>query len=49
VISTKPDLNRLITADAKLDGTYLLRTCDPHLSTEDIALGCQQLLEGERG
>ena len=38
VISTKPDLNRLITADAKLDRTYLLCICDPHLSTEDIAL-----------
>jgi len=38
-----------ITADAKLDGKYLLRTCDPHLSTEDIALGYKQLLEVERG
>ena len=28
-----------ITADAKLDRKYLLRTSDPHLSTEDIALG----------
>ena len=28
-----------ITADAKLDGKYLLRTSAPHLSTEDIALG----------
>jgi hypothetical protein len=27
-----------IAADAKLDGKYLLRTSDPHLSTEDIAL-----------
>ena len=38
-----------IAADAKLDGKYLLRTCDPHLSTEDIALGYKQLLEVERG
>jgi hypothetical protein len=44
VIATKPDPNRLITADAKLDGKYLLRTCDPHLSTEDLALGYQQPL-----
>ena len=38
-----------ITADTKLDGKYLLRTSDPHLSTEDIALGYKQLLEVERG
>jgi len=38
-----------ITADAKLDGKHLLRTSDPHLSTEDIALGYKQLLEVERG
>ena len=38
-----------ITADAKLDGKYLLRTSDPHLSTKDIALGYKQLLEVERG
>ena len=38
-----------ITADAKLDGKYLLRTSDPHLSTEDIAMGYKQLLEVERG
>jgi len=38
-----------VTADAKLDGKYLLRTSDPHLSTEDIALGYKQLLEVERG
>jgi hypothetical protein len=29
--------------------TYLLRTSDPHLSTEDIALGYKQLLQGFRG
>jgi Transposase DDE domain len=38
-----------ITADAKLDGKYLLRTCDPDLTSEDIALGYKQLLEVERG
>src|SRR3954454_15794341 len=38
-----------VTADAKLDGKYLLRTSDPHLSAEDIALGYKQLLEVERG
>jgi len=38
-----------VAADARLDGKYLLRTSDPHLSTEDIALGYKQLLEVERG
>lgn len=38
-----------VAADAKLDGKYLLRTSDPRLSTEDIALGYKQLLEVERG
>jgi hypothetical protein len=38
-----------VAADAKLDGKYLLRTSDPHLSTEDIALGYKQLLEVECG
>ncbi len=32
-----------VTAEAKLDGKYLLRTCDPHLSAEDVALGYKQL------
>jgi hypothetical protein len=36
-----------VTADTKLEGKYLLRTCDPQLS--DIALGYKQLLEVERG
>jgi hypothetical protein len=39
----------VVAADAKLDGKYLLRTSDPHLSTEDIALSYKQLLEVERG
>jgi hypothetical protein len=40
---------RAIAAEEKLDGKYLLRTNDPHLSAEDIALGYKQLLEVERG
>jgi Transposase DDE domain len=38
-----------IKAEANLDGKYLLRTSDPHLSAEDIALGYKQLLQVERG
>jgi len=38
-----------ITADAKLDGKFLLRTADPTLSAEDVALGYRQLLQVERG
>ena len=34
--------------EANLDGKYLLRSCDPDLSAEDIALGYKQLLEVER-
>jgi transposase len=37
-----------ITADEKLDGKYLLRSSDPSLSAEDIALGYKQLSEVER-
>ena len=51
--TTKSGLLRInrtaITADAKLDGKFLLRTSDPTLSTEDVALGYKQLLEVERG
>jgi transposase len=36
-------------AEANLDGKYLLRSSDPQLSAEDIALGYKQLLEVERG
>ena len=36
-------------AEANLDGKYLLRTSDPKMSAEDIALGYKQLLEVERG
>jgi transposase len=38
-----------IKTEAGLDGKYLLRTSDPHLPAEDIALGYKQLLEVERG
>jgi hypothetical protein len=38
-----------IKAEARLDGKYLLRSSDPQLSAEDIALGYKQLLEVERG
>jgi Transposase DDE domain len=40
---------KAIKAETNLDGKYLLRACDPHLSAEDIALGYKQLLEVERG
>jgi transposase len=38
-----------ITQEAKFDGKFLLRTSDPTLSAEDVALGYKQLLEVERG
>jgi hypothetical protein len=38
-----------IKAEENLDGKYLLRCSDPHLSAEDVALGYKQLLEVERG
>jgi hypothetical protein len=38
-----------IKAEENLDGKYLLRTSDPKLAAEDIALGYKQLLEAERG
>jgi hypothetical protein len=38
-----------IKVEAKLDGKYLLRATDPHLSAEDIAVGYKQLFEVERG
>jgi len=38
-----------VKAEENLDGKYLLRTSDPKLSAEDIALGYKQLLEVERG
>jgi hypothetical protein len=36
-------------AEENLDGKYLLRTSDPAMTAEDIALGYRQLLEVERG
>jgi hypothetical protein len=38
-----------IKTEANLDGKYLLRCADPHMSAEDIALGYKQLLQVERG
>ncbi|HXZ75770.1 MAG TPA: transposase [Streptosporangiaceae bacterium] len=38
-----------VRAEENLDGKYLLRSCDPHLTAQDIALGYKQLLEVERG
>jgi transposase len=38
-----------VTAEARLDGKYLLATSDPDLSAEDVALGYKNLLEAERG
>jgi transposase len=40
---------KAIAAEAKLDGKFLLRSSDPHLSAEDIAAGYKQLLTVERG
>jgi hypothetical protein len=40
---------KAIDAEANLDGKFLLRSSDPKLSAEDIALGYKQLLEVERG
>jgi len=37
-----------IKSEERLDGKYLLRTSDPSLSAEDVALGYKQLLEAER-
>lgn len=51
--TTKTGLLRIdrtaIARDAHLDGKFLLRTSDPTLSAEDVALGYKQLLEVERG
>ncbi len=38
-----------IATEEKLDGKYLLRSNEPGLTAEDIALGYKQLLEVERG
>jgi len=38
-----------VAAEGRLDGKYLLRCSDPHLSAEDIALGYKQLIQVERG
>ncbi len=38
-----------VRRESHLDGKFLLRTSDPTLSAEDVALGYKQLLEVERG
>jgi hypothetical protein len=38
-----------VAAEERLDGKFLLRSSDPSLSAEDVALGYKQLLEVERG
>ncbi len=38
-----------VAREARLDGKFLLRTSDPTLSAEDVALGYKQLLQVERG
>ncbi len=38
-----------VSRDQQLDGKYLLRSSDPTLSAEDLALGYRQLLQVERG
>lgn len=38
-----------IATEANYDGKFLLRTSDPTLTAEDVALGYKQLLEVERG
>jgi Transposase DDE domain len=38
-----------VHAEERFDGKFLLRTSDPTLSAEDVALGYKQLLEVERG
>jgi hypothetical protein len=40
---------KAVKTETNLDGKYLLRCSDPHLSAEDIAVGYKQLLEVERG
>jgi len=38
-----------VRAEERLDGKFLIRCGDPKITAEDIALGCKQLLEAERG
>ena len=51
--TTKTGLLRIdraaVKAEAHLDGKFLLRSSDPTLTAEDIALGYKQLLQVERG
>ncbi|PWU49672.1 IS1634 family transposase [Micromonospora sp. S4605] len=41
--------NAKVKTESRLDGKYLIATSDPHISTEDVALGYKNLLEAERG
>jgi DDE family transposase len=51
--TTKTGLLRIdqaaVKTEAHLDGKYLLRTSDPTLTSEDVALAYKQLLQVERG
>jgi len=38
-----------VKAEQRLDGKYLIATSDPHITSEDAALGYKSLLEAERG
>jgi hypothetical protein len=38
-----------VKAETRLEGKYLLRSTDPRMSAEDIALGFKQLWQVERG
>jgi len=38
-----------VKAEERLDGKYLIATSDPHITSEDAALGYKSLLEAERG
>jgi hypothetical protein len=40
---------KAVKSEENLDGKYLLRTSDPKMTSEDIALGYKQLLEVEEG
>ena len=58
-LKTKPGLSRLlretaggllrVDREAHLDGKYLIRSSDPSLTAEEIAVGYKQLLQVERG
>ena len=39
----------VVVREERLDGKYLIHTSDQQLGTEEVALGCRQLLQVERG